>query len=295
MVERKRETNRGSERRMRSILENLDIAYDLSSVGMGVQFDSVAAFALGSVNEWQKGAVLNWSSNYTGHPYALGWLGNSEHVKNNSPKAVTPFTPSYVQLFEETEAEYDRLGRAHIRIALGDATPETSGVEGPLVDPVEYRELLISAAKKGLILFEPPTLPEVEVADKPWKVPRSLLRVGIEVPDSLLERFDAVQMSEAFRERTLRVATYKLGCMLALTDQLTWEAQALGQPVAKAYRPSRNITEWSDNWHRVFGRPMPSIDGLYQEAHAVFRANTDPNDSLVVPIRYMSKLHQLTD
>lgn len=91
----------------------------------------------------------------------------------------------------------------------------------------------------------------------------------------------------------LRLATYKLGAMLTLTEQLTFDAKALGVPVPPTYRPNDPSGKWLATWQKLFGESMPDLQGLYRQAHTVFTANASREDPLLAHLFTIETLPHL--
>lgn len=290
------ERDTGVEEKRRFFPSLLDSAYDLASGGMGIHLNAVDVFAAGrELTDWVGNSVRQFDSNYLVSPYVIGWTGRRDACcKRSGPHATTPRNEDHLRLIVETSAEYDRLDRATLRVVLaGEEATSLGDIEAPLTDPEEFRELLVRATGRGLIQYDPTSSPEVEIADDEFGLARSLISTGIRYSDHLWTMFATAWFSDMFKMKTLQVAIHKLGCMLALTDQLTFDAQALGVPISRAYKPAEAAGEREKHWQRLFGKPMPGLEGLYQEAHAVLITKSDPQDPLIAYLYPLRELPQL--
>ena len=193
-----------------------------------------------------------------------------------------------------TEGEYDRLQRSQVRLLLGGeeglsvVNPEAS------ITRYEFNALIYKAKEHGLIAYDANGIPEVGIAEDEFSLVINLVKAGVGISSNFYSSAEAVKFSERFRDAIIKNTTHKLGCMLALTDQLTYDAKALGIPISSHYKPSRNIEKWEASWENLFGEPMPTVNGLYRQAHTVFIRYSNPNDQLVEHLFTLSTLPQLT-
>ena len=276
----------------------IDSAFDLSSGGMGIHLHAVSAFAARQeLRNGAKESLQTSSSNYLVTPYVFGWAwreGWDPFFKEDRPYATSPHSDLHAKLLHEMLDEYDRLGRVQLRLFLGgEEALLVPNPEAPITERQEFTGLLLRAEGQGLIKTDPDTLSRVEVTDHIFNLTINLMKAGVNVDDSFFTTNNAVKFAERFRDATLKAATHKLGAMLGLTDQLTFDAKELGVPIPPTYRPSDPEGKWETNWQRLFGEPIPTIEGLYQHAHAVFVANADPNDPLVTHLFALDRLPQL--
>lgn len=278
-------------------LGHLDSAFDLSSGGMGIHLHAVAAFATRQeLAKWAKGSLGQCSSNYLVNPYVFGWAwkeGIDTMFKEYGPYATSPHSDLHIKLLNETQEEYEHLGRMQLRLVLGGEQAISAGDPGTPIIEEEFIGLLTKANEQGLIGADTDTLSQVEIADDDFSLAINLMKAKVGINDGFWATLDTVKFSERFKDATLRAATHKLGAMLGLTDQLTFDAKALGIPVPPTYRPSDPEGKWSANWQRLFGEPIPTLEGLYKQAHAVFVEHSDPNDLFVAHLFTLDTLPQL--
>jgi len=77
-------------------------------------------------------------------------------------------------------------------------------------------------------------------------------------------------------ENFKQVAVHKLGTMLAITNQILFDAYTSGQPIPASYKP-----EYQEEWKKSFGKDLPTIEELYLEAHKVLTDFASPDDLLI--------------
>lgn len=277
---------------------HIDSAFDLASGGMGIHLHSVADFAAGrELAEWAHGSLAQPNSNYLGSPYVFGWRwekGQDTFFRDFGPHATSPHSEAHLRLFDVMHKEYDRMRRVQIRLVLGGekaiAIPDP---EAPIVDEGEFTSLLVAADARGLIKYDPKTLPKIEVADDDFSLVANFAKSGIKISKDLWTQWDAIKFSDRFRVATLTAAVHKLGVMLALTEQLTFDAKALGVSISSKYKPTESKGTWETNWQELFSEPMPDIAGLYKHAHTVFVANASQEDPLVAHLFAIKELPHL--
>lgn len=276
---------------------HLNSAFSLSSGGMGIHFHAVAAFATRQeLAKWAEASLGQSGSNYLVNPYVFGWAykeGMDPIYKEYGPYARSSHSDLHIKLLNATHEEYKHLERVHLRLVLGGEEAISVGDPGAPVKEKEFIGLLTKANEQGLIKADPDTLSQVEIADDEFRLVINLMRAKVETNDSLYAIWATTKFSERFRDATLKAATHKLGVMLGLTDQLTFDAQALGIPIPPSYRPSEGIEKWEASWQRLFGESMPTLEGLYKQAHAVFVEHSDPDDPLVAHLFALDTLPQL--
>jgi hypothetical protein len=89
-----------------------------------------------------------------------------------------------------------------------------------------------------------------------------------------------------------QAAIHKLGCMLAVTDQILYDAFSSGQPIPANYRPVSE--KHIENWKKMFGKEMPNIEGLYLDAYKVFKSHAESSDPVVSHLLKMPNLSYFT-
>jgi len=269
--------------------EDITSAYDLSSGGMGVHLHSVRLLAAGQpLTDWERGSLGQYSCNYLVDPYVGGWR-HPNPMWGRRPKFQSPHTKSHLRLLAETDAEYERLQWQIMRLLLG-------GEEGVVVKhpdkPISGKELpnyLRTAVERGLVVADDKVLSAMKPGSYPGEILRNLFKAGGDVSDDYATLITDLTYSDRFRSELLTATTHKLGAMLAVTDQITYDASSQGFPIPYSFKPER----FDDGWRKAFGKPVPSIGELYQEAHSVFTSVANPRDGLVKHIFRLDRLPQL--
>lgn len=98
---------------------------------------------------------------------------------------------------------------------------------------------------------------------------------------------------ETLRDKTLSAAVHKLACMLAVTDQLTYEARQYGVPFDSNTKPDDPDGKWDKSWRGMFGESMPGIGILYTQAHKVLTTTANSDELLIAHILAADTLPQL--
>lgn len=275
----------------RNFASHFESAFDLSGCGLGIHSHAVKGFAdRKDLAEWAKRALSEPRSNYLVNGYVFAWRNNEYDLV---PYKKSPFSDAHLRLFNEMHARYSRLENIQTRLVLGGETAlAVPDPQAPITTEEELTSLLVSAKVCGLITSDPITSPQIVLSNDGLKIKR-LANIGIEATDKLETQWDAVKFSERFREATLAAAVYKLGAMLALTDQLTFDANALGIPFPPTYKPNDLDGIWRANWQAILNEQMPDLAGLYTQAHAVFVSRADQEDPLIAHLLNLDLLPQL--
>lgn len=276
--------------------EIIDPAFELAgSEGMGHLSRAISTFAAGvAAPNWIMEAMGGAACNYLTNPYVFTWTGRKDvdpGLDIIGPYATSPYSDLHVKLLNETRDEYARLRRAQFRFFLGgEEALLVPDAEAPFTDRDEFTRLLLKANQRGLIEADPNILSGVEITDNENRLPVVLARAGVEVRDELYDLSSPLKLvqTDRFRKPLLRAAAHKLGSMLALTDQLIFDAQALRVPIPPTYRPARVVIEWQN----LLNESMPDLEGLYEQSYTVFVANADPSDSLVAHLFELDHLPQ---
>lgn len=267
-------------------------AFDLSSTGMGVQLHALSRLAAGDeIPSWAKTSLAVYDSNYLKQPYIYGWLQPDGPFKMAGPKSLSPRSESHRSLIQATREKYQGLHRKQRRFLLaGDEGLHVADPESPVVGD-ELLFYLDRAKSNGLIDFG-----EIDAGSINFDISNLSLILdwsnnGVTINDAFLKRADEILLGDGFREEKLIPAVYKLGSMLAVTDQITYEAAQQGSPIPRNFEPNDEV--WSRNWQRMFDEPMPTIEGLYRKAHTVFTQHASSSDPLLRHILELKGLPQL--
>lgn len=262
-------------------LDVIDSAFDLTSVGMAVQLHIVDLLGQGKVLPyWAEEDVNASSSNYFATPYVIGWIRDGDD-SFKKPKSSCPNSNLHKALMTKMYDEYDFMKKAY-RI-VPSSEDETRSWDEIVQRRIEqsktkyrglrkrYKRYLDELVKKGFI--DNPDYSEIE-------------RIIYNDKYSALMRELKEKKIKDFKKRNLQKTVYKLGCMLAITDQLTYDAAQQGMPIPANYKSKR----WGQNWRWMFGEPMPTIEELYTQAFRVFTTYADPKDPYVTHLFTLEKL-----
>lgn len=272
----------------------MDNAFSLSSGGMGIHLHAVRALGKGQeLPDWAKGSLDTSSSNYTATPYVFDWAPrpDTDDGFREEPYSRSPLSDLHIKLLHETYDEYHRLKRTQLRLFLGgEEALSVSDPAAPITEAAEFTSLLSRAQKQGLIEGDPNTFDQVEITDVDFSFAMNLMKQGFKLADGFFPTLSEIKFSERFKPAILKASVHKLGAMLGVTDQLAYDASAMGIPFPPTYRPDDPDGKWEANWQRLFGEPIPTLEGLYKQAHGVLVEYADPLDPLVT---HLFGLHTL--
>ncbi len=263
----------------------IESAFDLSSCGMGIYTVAVEKlFTDEQCPEWAKASVNALGSNYF-KGYVEEWIYPSDFTEKYGPRHFSPHADAHRALINAMHEIYQQWENATTRLLLAG---DTSQVEQDLVKPIEYLELsdLLTAAKeRGLIDF-PFGLDVQNIFQDEGPFHSfmmcfvELYRYGVKIINN--NRFDQENQKATSTARIKpllqKAALYKLGAMLTVTEQITFDAQAEGCPISGDFQPDDPDDKWHRNWQKLFDQPMPTIRELYKQAHSVFVQFADETD-----------------
>lgn len=243
----------------------LSSAYDLSSCGMAVQLHSTAQLlAGGALKDWQKSALETSGSNYIGMPYFLfSKLGHGTKDDIASklgiiPNFYAPHTDHTSLLFKHVLVEYDRMDWQSFRMAMYGDVDLTDPHSGAPFTPGELEAFLVEGNNNGLV----PNSGTLVIGDDNslerlknpieligYFMKRSMLRnpdsdFNVDFTYDFLKRVNDVHFSEKLLSQTRALAIKKLGLMLAITDQIAYDAYWSGNRIHADYRPADNDGRW---------------------------------------------------
>lgn len=197
------------------------------------------------------------------------------------PKTLGPNTGHHVELLSETAGEYDRLKWAQTRLLLGGEQGLAVEDPGKPIRLDETSTYVLSAERQGIIINQVRPIPQVEIGQDWAGILMSLQPHGFYFGrEALVDRHNQVVRDERFRDQVLAAGIHKLGCLLAVTDQLIFEERVKGNPV------DPNYTTWVNGedvlYMAMFNEPkLPGIHSLYQRTHSLLLASADPHDPLL--------------
>lgn len=225
--------HRSPKEQLESINRTIKSAYDLSSIGMGIQMHSLKKLSkLQVLPDWAMDAVQTPFSNFIAKTYVLRW-GDPNHDVGWDPLVLCEETELHRKLYRSMKNQYDQL----------DVT----------------------------------------------KVPKSFPRHGISFPNP--ESMDDELLTYLQTMKT--AAAHKLAFMLAISDQLTFEAKELGQPISKDYNPIKSDMKWQTDWKLIFGEDVPDFGLLYENGYSILKDVSIEDNSLYAHILKKPQLKQL--
>jgi len=264
-------------------------AFDLSSGGMGIHLHAVSLLNQGKqLDYWAKASLGNYSSNFLVRPYIFVWTGRDSNDFGDGPSNLSPYSNEHLNLLRVTREIYGKIDENQIRVVL--AGDEYISRERLTLDEL-HNSLLPVARSAGLVSLTG----EFEFKRVPYSVGRlfgDLYKANIEMSQELENRMDLVGDNPIFANEIRQAAIYKLGCMLAVTDQFTYDANKQGTPTQANFRPPDPEGTWNNNWQKLFGEPMPTIEELYNQAYGVLKDNIDPNDPITAHFVNLETLPQ---
>lgn len=221
-------------------------AYDLSSCGLGPYRHSFLKLAQHQpLDEMDQSNIATYDSNYLCDPYVYGWQYPQEFFAILGPQHISPYTDRHLQLLAHTSHEYHALRWDAARNAF------------------------------SLIGYNAEISPEDLEGD--------IISYILKISDKFdVERYDAIfksSMQQGENElRLQRAARHKLGCMLAVTEQILYDTAAAGIPIGALYKPEGE--RLAKNWQKHFGEDVPTIGELVEQTVSTFRQFADPEDEL---------------
>lgn len=267
-------------------LKNVTFAYDLSSGGMGVYLYSVKNLVSGKpLSNREQNNIRIYNSNYLITSYILEWM-HPGWYNGYGPKFESPRSKSNLRLLRETEAEYERLAWETMRLFLRGE--EGLKVEHP-TQPISAEELpsyLRVGLERGVVLGDNHILAKVKPTNDAHQLLVNIFKAGANIPNDFVQQLKQIPFLERFRDGLLKAATHKLGAMLAVSDQLAYDAYSSGIPIPYNFKPE----EFDAEWKKMFGKAVPCFGDLYAETHTVFTSVASPEDELV---KYLFPLNEL--
>lgn len=184
-----------------------------------------------------------------------------ELFRSSRPVNLSPYAGQHLRLIQGVVTEFDALEKMNHQL--------------PERDLREYISLPDDIVEKGL-----PDLDRERAILTRYKLsPRRVETLTQEKVDDYLylvrlRKAKEMVVGEKFLEAQRRAVLYKLGGMLAVTEQVTFDAYRQGSPIPTDFKPQKKH-EW---WKRLFEEPLPNIEQLYEQAFVVFARHMDPQD-----------------
>lgn len=273
--------------------QQANTAYDLSSYGMGVHSYAVKLLTEGiELPDWLQESIKTRGSNYLDTPYVSS-LEEKDTTQSN------PHFASHVKLIQGMKQEYNGIKNKKRRYFLGgeNGLHNVTNPSAPISeDEVEF--YLEEAQRQKLFTLSGTV--DISKAQRAFSQSffalmfRDLNDIGIvqsnDAQTIYFERLD----DKMFDGPVQKAAIYKLGAMLAVTDQFTYDAAQQGIPIHSTFRPNDPEGKSEAAWVETFGTTVPIFKNLYSEAHGIFTHSADHNDPLTQYLFEMKELPQLT-
>lgn len=93
------------------------------------------------------------------------------------------------------------------------------------------------------------------------------------------------------KDKLLIANIYKLGCMLAILEQVTYEAMAIGWPFRAEYLPP--VSDYQASWMREYNQKLPTIGYFYQDIYSVVANFAPAYDNFLAHILLLPKPNNL--
>ncbi len=290
-----KDSGRKPEEVLKYLDSRLDSAYDLGSGGMGIHMNALSRLAMGKEIPDRAYTSLSISgSNFIGNPYVIGWYRPDSGF--GGPIVECPDAEPHKRLINNIYLLYNELDRKTIRLALLGENELAENVSGEEFDRESFLDLIRLASKRGQIRlftdFETDFTPPQSSFDF---MTFALRTEGVEVEESFLDDFIGIKTTDVFRNEVISAAAHKLAAMLAVSDQITFEAKQLGSPVSFDYRPDRAEPggKWRKNWKKYLDEEMPTFGQLYINGHEILTATEIDDNSLFAHVLRKPKLDQL--
>ncbi len=276
--------------------EDMDLLFNWSSGGMGVHLKALEFLSYqddpNKIPSRYTTSLKDWSSNLTNGGYAKNWLNNRGFYEI----VESPWSVNHKKLIRGVRDEYEYLQWQLFREVLAGGGEVLLDNPGQAITPKELPLYVSTAQERGLLTYDPslahPYDPfDIQGGGDAYQLKLKLIAQGVRFNDlfSILE--EETRFSPKFRPALEQAAVHKLGAMLALTDQITFEAAAKDVPIHANYRPKGRT--WREGWPKLFGKPLPSINQLYRDAHGFFRIASRATDPLSGYMHQIRELPQL--
>lgn len=240
----------------------LHTAYDLSSIGIGVQRNFLEKLIQGPVLDKEGGQRGDSASNLLASPEVLDILRPNVYVTSG-----IPFTDARKDSIRQKHSllcqQEKRICSIVLRSVIhGQLTEDDSELQDN-----EYQALLLSILENSEILQKPARI------EKPLTEEKSLLgvliglyRAKIFPTEEYESRLFSYKSDERLRRRHIKYHTDKLDLMVEIMDATLEAAQSEGDGIPSDYRPDTLDSKWAQNWRRVLGEEFPTLPELIQKA-----------------------------
>lgn len=226
-------------------------------------------------------------------PISLGWVDEIEGKplhKYARTQVEYPLVESYIPLYKETMAEYNRLQRKTTRAVLQNLPQK----DLPLVPEEDIQDdesdalLQIGLDNEFFVLSEGESLSTLDKRDKRLEDLNSfginllLSRKGQITPSGRQRRVD-ISSASSIQDQFFRAAVHKLACYMGIMDQVLFQEKEAGRGASKtAKHPIEG--DFDKKLAGEYGGEYPGIARLYEMGLEILRKNSQPGDPLVAPI-----------
>lgn len=250
--------------------------FDIGSFGLGMHAKAVEDFAAGRpLKNWKKDTLSpQTTANYL--KFKKDFFDHEPPSEVIWPRIRSPRTDQ----FQIVHGQYNHMRLAlhweQIRFMLAGEEGITQPNKGEPITQDEMGLFLRQAIQRGLLS------PQVESADLEryhqthYKTFIALHMAIFKYDQVNLENaLGKVTLSKRYKDRVLQVAIYKLASMLALTDQIVFEAASLGYPIPADFKPYHADEKYRKLWEEMMGYPLPTVSELYNRAHIILVKNAN--------------------
>lgn len=232
-------------------------------------------------NLWQRSYLLDYSTNALMTPNITDWEeiveGRLGIFRKNRTMVLSPNSSDHVALIGATKRAYTELRWEQLRLLLGgELGLQVENPQTPIT-PEESLAYLTKAQEQNLFHLESqPSKPAKFTVADPMAILYEIEKYRILLDGNLFERWKEIQWDPRFSQRIRTLAVDKLGCYLAVADQVTIDAQAQDNPIPASYKPTTLLESVEVYYRNKYGREIPTIGELYKEAHTIFLNLRDP-------------------
>lgn len=200
-----------------------------------------------------------------------------------------PNNPANKKLFQTTRDMYDQLDRKKIRYVFGGEEALSTDDPGRVIPEEELQTWLQDHSGREDGLVEGGNPQDTHSIETGLSLVGQLHKSGyVEKNDGWTKQWNLARFSK-FPEETLQLGVYKLGCGMAIIDQLVQEATNLEQPLRADYIPSDR-----EDAEEKYGE-LPTLKQLWQNAHSMLRDLGNPDDELLQHLFQLEKLEGLRE
>lgn len=223
-------------------------------------------------------------SNYLHHGFAFERL----YLKDQKPTAENPNSSKHKELFTAAEVAYGDLQWQTLRTALvGEEALDHKNYKEPISDG-ELPYYLARGRERGLLEFGDFKGVQDRIERErvgsltPMSLRMAFLKAGIFTDYGRFEStVEEASFLERLREPMLRAAVLRLGAMVAVTDNVVFLMNAVGQPIPFNFTPPVWSERAQEIWDEKIGIPVLGLEDLYLKAHGLLVELSEPSNQLL--------------